>query len=163
MKRDLFIVGARVPFMLEIKVTRGPRGVKKTDGTRSGSHRVPCVTVKKRPKTARELPGKAPFMNCDQGITCCTSSAFSHHISLERIHLGTMVCDVIGLHRQVRRVNLILIFVLGFEYDSTKSLPTQPCSLIWEHLGCRIVLFDTYKANKKTCLQCSDFHWLRST
>ena len=59
---------------------------------------------------------------------------------------------------RVRRVDLILICVLGFEYDSTKSLPTHPSSLIWEHLGCRLVLLRT-----TTCLQCSDFHWLQST
>ena len=56
--------------------------------------------------------------------TCCTRSACSHHISLEKIHLGTMVCDVIVLHHRVRRVDLILIF-------DTKSLPMQPCSSVF--------------------------------
>ena len=71
--RGLFIAGARATFKIELKVTRAPRGVQKKDGTRSGSHRVPCGKAKKRPKTARELPGKAPFVNCDQGIRhpCC--------------------------------------------------------------------------------------------
>ena len=65
----IFLAGARGTFRLVLKVTKGPRGVKKIDGTRSGSLRVPCGTAKKRPKTARELPGKAPFVKCDQGIT----------------------------------------------------------------------------------------------
>ena len=52
-----------------LKVTQGPHGGEKMDGTRSGSVRVPCGTAKKRPKTVRELPGKAPFVKCDQGIT----------------------------------------------------------------------------------------------
>ena len=67
--RGLCLAGARVTFKLELKVTRVPRGVNKMDGTRSRSHRFPCGTAKNGPKTARELPGKAPFVNCDQGIS----------------------------------------------------------------------------------------------
>ena len=41
---------AQVTIRLKLKVTRGPRKVKKG-------------TAKKRPKTIRELPGMAPFVN----------------------------------------------------------------------------------------------------
>ena len=41
-----------ITFKLELKVTR-----------------VTCGTAKKRSTTARELPGKAPFVTCDQGIS----------------------------------------------------------------------------------------------
>ena len=59
--RGLFIAGARVTFKLELKVTRGPRGVKKIDGTRSGSRPVLCgrdgqKKDKKSPGTTREGP-----------------------------------------------------------------------------------------------------------
>ena len=60
--RGIFLAGARVTFKLELKVTRG---------WKNGRHPVvvPCDTAKKRPITARELPGKAPFVKCEQGIT----------------------------------------------------------------------------------------------
>ena len=45
--RGLFIAGARITFKLELKVTRGPRGVKKMEGTRTGSQQVPCGTARK--------------------------------------------------------------------------------------------------------------------
>ena len=56
--RGLFIAGARVTFKLELKRTWGPRGVKKMDDTRSGFHRVPCGTAKKRPKKPGNCPGR---------------------------------------------------------------------------------------------------------
>ena len=54
--RGLFIAGARVTFKLELKVTRTPRRVKKMDGTRSGSLRVPCGTAKKGQKQLGNCP-----------------------------------------------------------------------------------------------------------
>ena len=63
--RGIFLAGARVTFELELKVTRGPRGLKNWT---AGSFRVPCRTAK---KTAKDSPGTAregPFVKCDQGM-----------------------------------------------------------------------------------------------
>ena len=49
LNRGIFLAGVGVTFKLEIKVTRGPRGVKTMDGTRSGSLRVPCGKAKNSP------------------------------------------------------------------------------------------------------------------
>ena len=63
--RGIFLAGARVTFKLVLKVTRGPRGVKKWTVPGRG----PSGSRVVRPKTARELSGKAPFVKCDQGIS----------------------------------------------------------------------------------------------
>ena len=62
--RGIFLAGARVTFKLELKVARGPPGVKKWTAPGRG----PSWSRAGRPKTARELPGKAPFVKCDQGM-----------------------------------------------------------------------------------------------
>ena len=68
LNRGLFLAGARVTFKLELKVTRGPRGVNKWTAPGRGPSGSRARRPKKRPKTAREQPGKAPFVKCDQGI-----------------------------------------------------------------------------------------------
>ena len=65
--RYIFLAGARVTFKLELIVTRGPRGVKKWTAPDRGPS-GPVRNGQKRPKTARKLPGKAPFVKCDQGM-----------------------------------------------------------------------------------------------
>ena len=71
----IFLTGARVTFnmfKLELKVTFGvPPGPVRDD--------------QKWPKTARELPGKAPFVKCDRGITrelSCLSIIFNVYQSV---------------------------------------------------------------------------------
>ena len=65
LNRGVFPAGARVTFKLVTRRTRGGGGEWTAPGREPS---VPCGTAKKRPKTARELPGKAPFVKCDQGI-----------------------------------------------------------------------------------------------
>ena len=60
LNRGIFLAGARVTFKLELKVTRGPRGGEKMDGTRPGSLRSHAI----RPKTTEHSPAiarKGPF------------------------------------------------------------------------------------------------------
>ena len=53
-----------ITFKLELKVALGPRGVKKWTAPSRG----PSGSCAGRPKNGQRLPGKAPFVKCDQGI-----------------------------------------------------------------------------------------------
>ena len=56
LNRGIFLAGAGVTFKLVLKVTRGPRGVKKWTAPARGPSGSRTVRPQKRPKTAREGP-----------------------------------------------------------------------------------------------------------
>ena len=53
-----------ITFKLELNVALGPRGVKKWTAPSRG----PSGSCAGRPKNGQRLPGKAPFVKCDQGM-----------------------------------------------------------------------------------------------